>query len=173
MVRDVRPGFSRPSEMSAPAWAWNVGGPLGKPLDSISSVAMQGYSGRPGRQGGRDSGMDRQLDQPTCFASSPLPGRAGGRYRENYLQSLAGPDLENESKILVSNIRIRSTATTILVLDIRTCVPGASHDAAACCLTLFCFLIFFRWGELQTTSPRRRSSVGVHVLCSLISCSSE
>lgn len=150
MVRDVRPGFSRPSEMSAPAWAWNVGGPLVNHWTAFLQWpcrATQGGLGQGGRQAGRDSGRDRQLDQPTCFASSPPPGQAGGRYRENYLQSLAGPDLENESKILVSNIRIRSTATTILVLDKRTCVPAASHDAAACCLTLFCFLFFFSLGR--------------------------
>lgn len=156
-------------------------GATGKPLGSISSVAMQamqGYSGRPGRQGGRQAGTAagtaNWTSQRVLPHHHPL-GQAGGRYRENYLQSLAGPDLENESKILVSNIRIRSTATTILVLDKRTCVPGASHDAAACCLTLFCFLFFFSLGRTSGyLSTQVKFCWGpCSMLCSMISCGSK
>lgn len=87
MVRDSRPGFSRVSEMSAPAQAWNVG-----PLDHWTTGqhffrAAQGYAGS--RQGGREAGIAAGTagwtSQRVCLITTTW---AGGRYRENYLQSL-------------------------------------------------------------------------------------
>lgn len=63
-----------------------TGAPL-EPLDSISSVATQGWARE--LQGGRDSGRDRELGPANVFCLITATTRwAGGRYRENYMQSL-------------------------------------------------------------------------------------
>lgn len=168
MVRDVRPGFSRPSEMSAPAWAWNVGGLL---VNHWTAFLQWPCRATQGGLGGREAGRQGQRQGPPtgpanvfCLITTHSDKQGGEiakiicnlllvliwRMNLKFLFRTSGSGPQQQQSWFSINAPASQEHHMMLL--------HAVSPFSAFCSS-------FRWGGLQATSPRRRSSVGVHILC--------